>query len=752
MRLGEPLTNSQKGAPTLAKDKPGIRERFRLARKVFSQGLPWARYGGGGQAKKAPFVWPAWRENKPEWHITDYEAYCTEGFAQNSLIYAALMYKARAGITAPLKAYKPGEKRPVEVDVSHPLAVLLKRPNPYQSGAEFHQLNIIYQNLDGNVYILLDREKKGAFPVAMRSLRPDRVWIVPMQGGLKGYLYVPEGKTPSTARNADVVPILPEDMIHIRLPNPYDPLEGMGYGLPSLSSVAWSADIDNDITKFLKMFFQTGTMLNTILSFDVELDDEEIVRIQERWREKYGGVENWGEVGVLDKTGKVTHLGMTFKDMGFDALDERNESRILGPLGVPPILLGTRIGLQRSTMSNYAEARQHFWQDTFLPDLNLFEVEFQNRLTMEDGTYPAYDLSRVPALQRDIPKLAEAAYKLWTMGVPANDAVDAVGLPVENIPGGDQGYISFTVVQVGQKPDASQQRQLVGNPSKARAEQKDLVLTDEAKATVWKIADLTAQSWEARFAAAALTAFAEDEGQILARIHTQEGKARERKATVDWEETQKAIEEYLKEQSQIIWRSAFIPLLQGVMATQGQYWAAKLGVQFSVENLYASTWFEEYTLKFAQPITATTSDNLSALLQEASRGGWSMDVVKSRISQFFRQYMYGDVPSEDLAWFKDRLPEFRREMIARTETMRALNAGTYELFKEWGVDSHEWLTIMDGRERLTHGAVNGQVRKVGEMFDVGGWKMRYPHDPAAPAGEVVNCRCTLVPVIKKSAE
>jgi len=413
---------------------------------VFSRGLPWEQWARhAGEQKASPLAWPAWREGKPEWHLTDYQSYLNEGFARNSLIYSAIAYKARSSLAAPLRAYVGDPDNPEPVPPGHPLAKLLHRPNPAQSGAEFGQLNTVYLNLAGQCFVHLDRGNSGGVPRAMRSLRPDRVHIIPAAGGVGGYLYVPEGQTVGSG-----IPLLPQDVLHIKLPNPGDPLEGCGYGFSPLSAIAQSGDVDNQVTTFLKVFFQQGTMVSTVLNFDVPLDEATIARIRERWKEIYGGAANWHEVGVLDQGGKAQRLGMTFAEMGFEQLDDRNESRILAPFGVPGILIGSRSGLARSTYSNFLTARTAFWEDTFVPELRGFEVEYQYAVGgSADGAFPAYDLSRVPGLQKDVPKLVEAANKLWSMGVPANVALQTVGLRVEAIPGGETGYLPVTLAPVG---------------------------------------------------------------------------------------------------------------------------------------------------------------------------------------------------------------------------------------------------------------------------------------------------------------
>lgn len=121
--------------------------------------------------------------------------------------------------------------------------------------------------------------------------------------------------------------------------------------------------------------------------------------------------------------------------------------------------------------------------------------------------------------------------------------------------------------------------------------------------------------------------------------------------------------------------------------------------------------------------------------------------MEKALGSLFDQYMSGDLSDEQRAWFEARMPAYRRENIARTETTRAAGVGSHTLFSGWGAEGHEWLTAMDGRQRDTHGAANGQVVPMNEPFTVGGYQMMHPGDPNAPAEEVCECRCAELPVL-----
>ncbi len=399
-------------------------------------------------SKRAPFVFPVFVNGQAQWQMGDFSAYVTEGFDLNAVIYSAIMFKAKAIAKARLRAYRGDPENPERLPGTHPLAQLVARPNPSQSWLEFQQQREVYLNVAGNSYTWLDRPSRNALPTALYNLRPDRVVIVPELRGIKGFLYVPEGAA------GERVPFLPQDMIHIKFPNPNDPLEGLGYGLSPMAPMSHAGDVDNAITAFLKQFIDRGAMMAGLIKTKQSLDDDGVQRVKTRWREQYGGLDNWGEIGVLDVDSEYQRLGLTFEEMGFSNLDSRNESRMLGPFGVPPILIGTRYGMDRSTFSNAEEARKACWEDTLLPELDLFAADDEYYLRDDSGAFVQYDTSTIPALQQKRSEQIDGAYKLWQMGTPANQATAAVGLQIGDIPGGDVGYLPLNLLPVTTTPES----------------------------------------------------------------------------------------------------------------------------------------------------------------------------------------------------------------------------------------------------------------------------------------------------------
>ena len=89
---------------------------------------------------------------------------------------------------------------------------------------------------------------------------------------------------------------------------------------------------------------------------------------------------------------------------------------------------------------------------------------------------------------------------------------------------------------------------------------------------------------------------------------------------------------------------------------------------------------------------------------------------------------------------------------ARTMTTSAECAGRIDSYKraeEMGIEMNQaWVATLDDRTRHEHRILDGQIRPVGEPFEVEGQKIMYPGDPEAEPYLVYNCRCTIIALVK----
>lgn len=136
--------------------------------------LNWRRPFGGRRGVVAPEIKDSrtgplialTSAGRPRWTPRDYANLATEGFGRNAVAYRCVRMVAEAAASTPLAVFVDGVRRD-----DHPLALLLARPNPEQSGAEW--LEALYGALQtaGNAYAEAVGDEA---PAELWTLRPGR--------------------------------------------------------------------------------------------------------------------------------------------------------------------------------------------------------------------------------------------------------------------------------------------------------------------------------------------------------------------------------------------------------------------------------------------------------------------------------------------------------------------------------------------------------------------------------------------------
>jgi SPP1 gp7 family putative phage head morphogenesis protein len=274
------------------------------------------------------------------------------------------------------------------------------------------------------------------------------------------------------------------------------------------------------------------------------------------------------------------------------------------------------------------------------------------------------------------------------------------------------------------------------------------------------------QSWEPRFKEAAKRAFKIDLRNVLAIMNEHKSLALSQKQTIDWNQIFVNWQKYFEEEAPENWREQFQPLLIGLMTDTAELRNAQFGISFDVTNLFVpdviqqeqqfSAWFEQYADIFSAEILQTTQDDLRKLLIQANDEGFTIDEMRRQIQANFERYVtLGFEPrltEQEMEWFTERLPKYRAEMIARTESMRASGEATNELYKAWGiVEQKEWLSAQDDRVRPAHVQADGQIVDFEEPFIVMNERLMFPRDTSLGASpeNVIQCRCQSLAVIQE---
>lgn len=151
--------------------------------------------------------------------------------------------------------------------------------------------------------------------------------------------------------------------------------------------------------------------------------------------------------------------------------------------------------------------------------------------------------------------------------------------------------------------------------------------------------------------------------------------------------------------------------------------------------------------------------NYRRLLEAGDAAALQRDLRDRRFDSSVRRAVEDDQPlgaartNRMVDRYRERYLQYRAEVISRTETMRTLALARQEaleqIVEQAGIPRESvvriWQATKDRRTRDTHEDLDDQRRGLDEPFvSSSGARLMYPGDPAAPAAEVINCRCVVL--------
>lgn len=641
-----------------------------------------------------------------------------DGYQKSSAFFACISALAFSFPEPPLYVYD-AEGEEGQAVHGHGLRKLLRKPMPTMGEAEFKATVIVYLALGGNAYLHKLRNKAGQV-IQLRPYHAGHITCVP--GGenwISHYLYNPNGTGTVGVILDDLTRIEPNDIVHLKWPS-VDPAQPWQSQPPILAAAA-EVDADVEAIRYIFALLKNDAIPRTVVTVPAErpLDDEEVRRMKEQWRERYGG-DNRGEVAILEAGATVTRLGLNLQELAFDALVRIPETRIAAVLRVPPILVGLNSGLDKATYSNYAEARRAFAQDTLIPLWRLFESEIEADLLPEfprdGGISVRHDLSRVASLQEDINGKWERVRKAYLAGlIKKNEGRRSIGYATE--PNGDAYYTPPTA-------------QLAQPAKRALPTSKVVVLLPDGR--IVGLDDDAATTVESR---GTPRRPAEQNAADLDPIEAKIERAMQRYLRAEYRKAAEGVRDAAKageldpavidqlgldlgpEVRRIMHR--FYPQVMKPAFEDAEI-ALDVTIGFDVESKEVQQVLSDLA-DLVTRITETTRNDIRALIGMQAAEGWS-------IEQLAKELMKAGVTASTV----------RATMIARTETAAAYSRGSLLAYELSGVvDSVEWMATIDDRTCEDCKALNGTITKLGKAFSDG---TQFP--PRHP-----NCRCTLIPIV-----
>lgn len=586
---------------------------------------------------------------------------------------------------------KKGDK----VIEDHKLLNLLNKPNSFHTGKQFWKLYQKYYDITGSAFILKVGKKPELFEKnddvqELHLLRPDLVKIIynERNTAITGYEYTANGKT---------ITYTADQVIYSFNPDPMSPTQGASLlkaGVRAIETELQIADYQNTILK-------NGGQVDSVFTFKGALSKEQIKAMKDDWEKTNAGAKNAGKPIFLGGEADLKRLGLNPNELSFLTSKGITLEDICILTGVPKEILGTTSG---STYANADASIAIFLRERIAPMLQELVTLLDWRLIPAD-----MDLSFVDPTPEDMDRKLKTAETLNTINaISTNEKREMFGF--DAVKGGEDILIPFSLSPLNTPAptptkEITKKEAITNNPLKDKAVRK-------------KYAEVMVKRMDKRekmFLETMKDLFDNQEQRLLESLN---GRKQFKIKNLVGEIFDNALEIQIA-------KNTVLPLIKRIVMETGTE-AYKLVSDKPYNFVFSSeieSWLNEKSAIFAEQITSTTFEKLKKEFSQSFEAGETRQELVSRV-----QNTYGDFDST------------RAKTIARTEVHGATTKGTFEGYKQAGLTTKIWVSVMDDATRDSHVQVDGEEVPIDHVFSNG---LMYPSDSSAPAEEVINCRCVI---------
>lgn len=658
----------------------------------------------------------------PEWNA---DTALRWGFYANVFVYACLTAIAEDLAALPFRV-GPNPDRPQDFDPGHPLARLLGPPpggpNRATDPETFWAWSVIQHLATGRVgWEIEPAGPRDSRPVALWPLPATHLKAIPTTSGSSWFAGFRFGKL-GEERDLGVDRVF----YHWR-PSQTD------WRQPESALQAARLDISVAVMqdRYDYAFLRNDARPALVVVHEAFASVEETRAFRNQFLASHQGVDNAGKTAFMEYEGgagsaaglvDVKTLGLSSRDAQFL---ERYDAKIRGicaGLGVP---MSRLMDSSKRTFSNADSETVNYWRSTVLPLARRFasavNMQLAPRLGAEVGWF---DTSGVAALAEPsrVATIGPQLVPLVSAGIITADEARA------ELDLGPRPMVPEPAAQVEPPSDPP-----ADPPQRQRRppEPEHRVWSDEQldvrRAKVYAAVDAKARAMERTWRRQMAALFDRQGRAVVANLQSKRGRRAVAEVRADAPGPDQIFD-------RTFWTNETRDVAEGlfemVVAAGAGRVADLLGVSFDLLDAWAQEMIQARANQLAGMVVDTTYQAVKDAMTAGVSEGESIPKLAARIRAVFAD-----------------ASERRATTIARTEVISAFNGSAAAFAAVLGPDvvsAQEWVATRDGRTRLHHAEADGQVAIIGSPFSVGGAELAYPGDPSGPAGEVVNCRCTLL--------
>lgn len=386
------------------------------------------------------------------------ESESTESLLTNSAVYACVTGIAGDISKMKIKLVKDVDGGIREEVKDSPYLAILRRPNHFQNRIEFVENWQLSKLLNGNTYVLKERDKRGMVE-AMYILDPRRVVVLVATNGDVYYQIRQDDLAQVTEENT--VPAT--EIIHDKMFPLWHPLVGVS----PLYACALSGTVGNKIRRKAIDFFDNRAMPGGIITAPGSIPDNIATRIKADFERNYAG-EKVGRLAVLGDGMEFKLMEMTAEASQLAEQLKMSVDDVARAFHYPLFKLGGQLPPYAGNVNALITG---YYTDCLQVPIEKMELSLDEGLKLPKGYGTEFDLDGL--MRMDIKGLFESnteAIKGW---MKPNEARRRVNLPP--IVGGDTAYLqqqNFSLEALA-KRDAKDDPFATRDPGKSEEKESD---------------------------------------------------------------------------------------------------------------------------------------------------------------------------------------------------------------------------------------------------------------------------------------
>lgn len=322
--------------------------------------------------------------------------------ASNSAVFACLAVIAKAHQEAPLRVFRTTSEGKDEWVTDHPFQALVDDPHPSLTPVELNWWVQVAKHVTGNAYLRKIRAAAGNV-VELWPLSPTRTRPHTTDADRRRGVFISHYRHEVEPSKYEDIPV--EDIVHFRMG-----LDDRDHrlGCSPLQMVIREVCTDDEAHAFTDALLRNMGAVGLVVTTPqgVPLTEEQATALRERIDATFSK-EGRGRTSVLTHGATMAQMGFDPQRMDLKTVHRVPEERIAAVLGVHPMVAGLGAGLDRSTFSNFEEAREGLFEQTIMPLYTADAATWQKRLLRADfdtnaSVHCKYDTTNVRALLDDL--------------------------------------------------------------------------------------------------------------------------------------------------------------------------------------------------------------------------------------------------------------------------------------------------------------------------------------------------------------